>query len=351
MRDAVPRGEPWQSTHAMAVLGTGKALPGPTVPTSELIALMTDRFAFGRAREAAAMAKRMQIKTRHICRDFIDCHEAPRAGASNADLAAEAIMAALNNAGISVYDIGYLMGHTTTPGQPLPPGIAMVADRIGYHGPYLELRQACTGFANGLMIAHGILVISGQKPVVIVGSETGSLFFDPARMADDPGQIINMIQMGDGAGAIVLGPAALEGDSIDGAWFGAVGVGRAPGIQMHHGMTEFDHDFGSIFANGSVLFDVGARATAAQGIDLANVNHIIPHQVSGRIGEQAAAHLGLPRERFFVNADRIGNTGSAAIWIAIAELREHALKQGDAVVALGAEASKFMYGGFCYRHG
>jgi 3-oxoacyl-[acyl-carrier-protein] synthase III len=351
MSEAAPRGHPWQSSHAMAVLGTGMVLPGPSIPTSELIALMKDRFAFGRAREAEALAKRMQIKSRHLCRDFNDFHEAARAGTSNADLAAGAIMAALKDAGISVHDIGYMIGHTTTPGQPLPPGIAMVADRIGYHGPYLELRQACTGFANGLMIAHGLLSGSGQKPVVIVGSETGSLFFDPARMADDPGQIINMIQMGDGAGAIVLGPAAARGDSIEGAWFGAVGVGRVPGIQMHHGRTEFDHDFGSIFAHGSILFDAGARAAAAQGVDLANVTHVIPHQVSGRIGEQAAAHLGLPRDRIFVNADRIGNTGSAAIWIAIAELREQALLAGDTVVALGAEASKFMYGGFCYRHG
>ena len=51
----------------------------------------------------------------------------------------------------------------------------------------------------------------------------------------------------------------------------------------------------------------------------------------------------------FVNADHLGNTGSAAIWLALAELRR-TLAPGASVVALGAEATKYMFGGFCYLH-
>ena len=62
------------------------------------------------------------------------------------------------------------------------------------------------------------------------------------------------------------------------------------------------------------------------------------------------AHFNLSRDRVFVQADRIGNTGSAAIWIALDTLRAQAAP-GDSVVVLGAEASKHMYGGFAYCHG
>jgi 3-oxoacyl-[acyl-carrier-protein] synthase-3 len=59
--------------------------------------------------------------------------------------------------------------------------------------------------------------------------------------------------------------------------------------------------------------------------------------------------LGVEPRRIFVNAGRLGNTGSAAIWLAFAELRS-SLEPGATVLALGAEATKYMFGGFHYVH-
>ena len=141
-----------------------------------------------------------------------------------------------------------------------------------------------------------------------------------------------MVQMGDGAGAI--------------------GLGRAPGLQVHAtAPRRFDHDVAGILASGSPLFHAGRAAALHHGIALDAVDTIIPHQVSGRIGRQAAAHFGMEPDRFFVNADRVGNTGSAAIWIALAALLEAAPTAGSLALVLGAEATKFMHGGFVYEHG
>ena len=342
---------PWTSEARLSVLGTGSALPGDPVSTGALIALIGNRFSIACEREATAVAQRMTIRSRHVCRDFNDRQEPARSGDSNADLAARAIEAALADAKLKIDDIGFLIGHTTTPQQPLPANIALVADRLGYSGPHVELRQACTGFANGLMIATGLLAAADARPVVIVGSETGSLFFDPLRLAEDRGQIVNLVQMGDGAGAIVLGSATAQGAALEAAWIGSIGLGRAPGIQQHHRAFEFAHDFAEILKSGPQLFDAGAAVATELGHPPGEADWIIPHQVSGRIKGQAAAHLNVPPERIFVNADRLGNCGSAAIWIALAELRSAALAQGARVLALGAEASKFIYGGFAYVHG
>jgi len=51
----------------------------------------------------------------------------------------------------------------------------------------------------------------------------------------------------------------------------------------------------------------------------------------------------------FVNGDRLANTGSAAIWLALASCV--LARPGARVLALGAEATKFMFGGFSYVHG
>lgn len=345
---------PWLSQGQLRVLGTGAALPGDAVDTESLIALLEGRFGLSRGREARAVARRLAIRQRHICRAFDAGSEEPRAGQSNPELCAVALRGGLADAGLGAADLGYLIGHTTTPALLLPGNIALVADELGYGGPHLELRQACTGFANALMIAFGLLAMPGARPVAIVGSETGSLFFDPARVAEDSGQLVNLVQMGDAAAAIILGPGDAGKASrarISAAWFGAIGLGRSPGLQLRQGQREFDHDFSAILASGGLLFDAGRAAAELQQCPLEGADFIVPHQVNGQIGAALASHFGHSSERFFVNADRVGNTGSAAIWLALDNLRKGGLETGARVLALGAEATKYMYGGFVYDHG
>ena len=51
-----------------------------------------------------------------------------------------------------------------------------------------------------------------------------------------------------------------------------------------------------------------------------------------------------------MTALRVMPPSSAAIWLALAELRAGGLPTGARVLALGAEASKYLYGGFAYVH-
>jgi 3-oxoacyl-[acyl-carrier-protein] synthase III len=338
--------QPWLSQGQISLLGSGSALPGDAVSTETLVTLMETRFGLERGREARTIARRLAINSRHICRDFNSAHEAPRTNHSNPELAAQAVYASLADAGVKVSDLGYLIGHTTTPAQPLPANITFVADLLGYGGPHIELRQACTGFANALMIAFGLVSMPGARPVAIVGSETGSLFFDPARVAQDNGQLVNLMQMGDGAAAVVIGPAGSSKNTISAAWFGTMGLGRSPGLQLYHGAREFDHDFAAILSGGGMLFDAGSAAAEVQNCPIEEADMIIPHQVSGRIGDQVAGHFGCQRDHVFVNADTVGNTGSAAIWLALDKLLKSGLSPQTRILALGAEATKYMYGGF-----
>ena len=352
--------EPWLSEGSLALLGAGAAFPGEPVTTAALLDRLGQSLSVRQHSTAEAIAARLQIATRHVARRFATRVEAPPPGQANADLAAAAVRAALADAGVRVADLGFLIGHTATPSQPLPANIALVADRLGYAGPHLELRQACTGFASALVVAFGLLARPGAAPVAIVGSETGSAWFDPADLGDGHGALLNLVQMGDGAGAVVLG-AGGHGARLSHAWSGAIGLGRAPGLQLRRGGSDwpasgpgplvFDHDYAAIAASGASLFDAGVAAAARHGVPLDAVATIIPHQVSGRIGGQLAAHFGVLRERFFGTAASLGNTGSAAIWTALAALRATRPPSGTRALVLGAEATKFMHGGFVYTHG
>ncbi len=88
----------WHDTRKLKVLGMGTALPGRPVTTAELLKLIEDRFGVAVSRRGAALASRLNIATRHVCRDFETRHEAPRPGNSNPDLAAIALRMALEEA-------------------------------------------------------------------------------------------------------------------------------------------------------------------------------------------------------------------------------------------------------------
>lgn len=351
----------WRDSRSLKVLGMGTALPGPPVSTAELLERIESRFHIPVTRRGTAFAGRLGIETRYICRDFMASHETPRSGHANPDLAANALRSALAEAGLAINDLAYLIGHTTSPASLVPPNAAFIADRLGFTGPYMKLRQACTGFANALIIAQGLLAVPDARPIAIVGSETGSVYFDPQRAGTDATQLVNLVQMGDGAAAIILGPdKATPGAHIANNFFGQIGVGRSPGFTLatggsdmpfvEGGALEFTHDCAGVRTHGAELFDRGAAVAEELGVNLHAVDYVIPHQANGNMAKLLGAHFAIEPRHVFVNADHVGNTGSAAIWLALAELRG-ALVPGAQVLALGAEATKYMFGGFSYTHG
>jgi len=349
----------WSDVRAATVLGTGSALPGEPVTTQEILSRLDLRFGVNVRRQGRCIAERLGVNTRHISRDLASRHEGPRSGDSNAELAARAVRAALEEAGLRARDLSYLITHTATPGTLIPPNAARLADLLEFKGPFVEIRQACTGFANAIVFALGLLSAPGCRPVAIVGSETGSTYFDPLRAAEDSGQLVNALQMGDGAGACILGHPETRAPQLGTTFFGYAGAHLEPGFMLNAGgsdfpfvpgnQLEFHHEYSRIREHGGELFAAGLSAARGAGVDLDAVDHFIPHQANGQMAELLSGQLGLEAKRIFVNAGRVGNTGSAAIWLALHELRARLLP-GERVCVLGAEATKYMFGGFLYIH-
>src|SRR5260370_16581526 len=105
-----------------------------------------------------------------------------------------------------------------------------------------------------------------------------------------------------------------------------MGRGRAPGLTVADGgsdtprcsvgFPEFRHDFAAIHRSGLEL--LLHCAAAAEHTGCGPADYILPHQANGRMDAILAGPLGVASERIVVTADRLGNTGSAAIWLALA---------------------------------
>ncbi len=349
-------------TH-LGVLGTGSALPGAAISTRELIDRVSPYLPPGAASLAMRLGKRLGITSRFLARALEAPVESPRPADTAPKLAARAVDAALAAAALDANNLRLLIGHTTTPHTLLPANVAWVADELGYTGAHTELRQACTGFAAATVFSAS-LIAHGVGPIAIVGSETGSVMFDPRRTASDATQLVNLVQMGDGAGAIVLGPLGNSTASrIELVFYGSLGCGRTPGLALNEGgsgapritdgsVPHFTHDYAAIREHGFELLKMGLATAARAGVDLDAINWWLPHQVNGRLPELCARLLGLPAERVVCESAVLGNLGSAAIWVALDRLRRSGrLKRGDRVLVLGAEATKYLYGGLLYVHG
>lgn len=346
----------------LAVLGTGSALPGMPVGNAELAQLVRRVGASDSAAKfIETLADQMGIGTRHLCRDFREAREVPRPHDTNPGLAARAVTAALVEANLEVTSVDYIISHTTTPHTLLPPNISWAADQLDYSGPYMELRQACTGFANALTIASGLLMSGIAKTVAIVGSETGSVFVDITRLDKDRSQRVNVAQMGDGAGAIILTMARDRTlPYLDYIYFGNAGSNKESAFSLTAGGSSqpFPDEDGGVFSfknrydlsrqHGLALFERGYEVLRlADG--LLSSARIIPHQANGRMAELLAPLLEVPAQRFYNSACHVGNTGSAAIWIALDVMRkEKVVSERTNTAVLGAEATKFLFGGFLY---
>jgi len=350
-------------TSPVAVLGSGSALPAHRFRNEELLDRVSGFLPGRLRRRATGMAGKLGIEARFFSRPFFSAREAPVASASAPYLGASAVQNALESSGLRIEELELLIGHTTTPHTLLPSNAAWIAERLAFGGPHVELRQACTGFAAAAVCAAA-LIDSGVKSVAVAGTEVGSVMLDLERLAADPEQLVNLMQMGDGAAAVILGPMDQPGwqSRLEALFYGSLPGAHPPAISLPRGgsgapsveasgITHFRHDYSAIRDRGARLLIAGLAAAESLGVERSRIDWYLPQQVNGRMAEFCARTLGVPGDRVIAGADSVGNVGSAAMWLALDRLRRSGrLRPGHRVLVLGAEASKFMFGGFLYIH-
>ncbi|UPW19518.1 3-oxoacyl-ACP synthase [Agarivorans sp. TSD2052] len=342
--------------HSLNLLAANWCVPNQAVSNQQLLAQLSDRCGWRMARKAHIFAKRLGVEQRYFSRNFAQ----PRSQASpnGVSMAKQVIEQCLSEAGLEPNQLSYLLTHTCTPHTQVPPNAAWLADQLAYHGAYLELRQACTGFANCLQMASA-LCAADQQPVAIVGSETGSVYFDLAPHFVDQQQLVNFVQMGDGCGGVIVAPAKQARGLIKDIYLGQIGHQKEPGFYLDAGadtvgeaqMARFHHNSNAVRETGSQLFELGLKAVLERGYQLRDFRYILPHQANGHIDKLLSKALAYPQQQIINDAKHFGNLGSAAIWLSFARLLQtKPLEPGDQVLVLGAEATKYLYGGFVYQH-
>jgi 3-oxoacyl-[acyl-carrier-protein] synthase III len=123
-------------------------------------------------------------------------------GVATSDLAYEATMPALRQAGITANQLGFIVVGTTTPDTIFPSTACMLQHRIGATRAWgFDLGAACSGFTYALTTATQMVATGAHDHALAVGADVMSSIIDYTDRT-------TCVLFGDGAGAVVVSAAS-----------------------------------------------------------------------------------------------------------------------------------------------
>lgn len=293
------------------------------------------------------IVSRTGIRERHIAAD----------DEVTSDLAYQASVRALDDAGFAAEDLDAIFVATFTPDLRMPNTACFLQEKLGAtHAACFALEAACTGFLYSLEAAAGMMRSASYKKILVVGAEKLTTVMD---FSDRN----TCVLFGDGAGAVVLEQVPSEDECFLASTVGADGTSArllqvpAGGSVLPTTKKTLDDGLQFIRMEGREVFKkaVNAMADAANkvladaGVTNDDVTWLVPHQANTRIIQGVGKKLSIPEERVFINLDKYGNTSAASIPLALDEMyRDGKMKKGD-LILLVAFGGGLTFGSALFR--
>ncbi|MRX42514.1 beta-ketoacyl-ACP synthase III [Agromyces kandeliae] len=250
-----------------------------------------------------------------------------RAGADvlAVDLATDAAREAIERSGVPADRIDLVIVATISNVQQTPSIAAVVADRVGANpAAAYDMNAACAGYAYAVAQADALIRAGAAHYALVIGAEKLSDVVDPTD------RTISFL-LGDGAGAVVVGPS--DEAAIAPTVWGSDGS-KAGAVGMNHTLVEFRDgasEWPTLRQEGQTVFrwavwdmaKVAKQALDAAGVTADDLAAFIPHQANMRIIDEFAKQLKLP-DSVVIGRDiaTTGNTSAASIPLAMHRLLE-----------------------------
>lgn len=239
------------------------------------------------------------------------------------ELALDAATAALERSGRTAEEIGAVVFCSCTSTRMMPSMATWLSGQLGMYQTHcsVDLVAACAGLPYGLAEATRLLQ-EVDRPVLLVCGEKFSDKIGTVR----PSRMI----FGDGAAAMVIAPAA-EGEDSDIDLLQTYASGPVSQVNsIIWPNPAFDNN---ITVYGPEVKALAGRylsqmITELEGLEDPNgkaetawdtVELVVPHQANKTMVIGLAAKAGLAEDRLYFDIEKVGNTSSASIPIAIAD--------------------------------
>lgn len=255
------------------------------------------------------------------------------------DLATEASKEAIEKSGVDPALIDVVIVATISNAQQTPSLAAVLADRVGANpAAAYDMNAACAGYAYAVAQADALIRTGAAHYALVVGAEKLSDVVDPTD------RTISFL-LGDGAGAVVIGPSDYPG--IARTVWGSDGS-KADAVGMDGTLTQFrdgEKPWPTLRQEGQTVFrwavwemaKVAKQALDEAGVSPDQLAAFIPHQANMRIVDEFAKQLKLPHTVAIArDIETTGNTSAASIPLATHRLlQEHPELSGGLALQIG----------------
>jgi len=316
------------------MIGTGSALPRRALGNAELAKQVDTSDEW--------IVERTGIRNRYIAGP----------DETTSSLATAASRAAIKAAGIEAESIDLIVLATATPDQTFPASATIVQHELGCNrGIAFDVAAVCSGFLYALGVADAMLRAGSANRALVIGSETFSRILDWEDRS-------TCVLFGDGAGAIVLDAREETGESprgilasklhADGEYNQLLYVDGGPSTTQTVGKVRMKGP--EVFRHAVVnLSEVLGEVLDEVGLQIDDIDWLVPHQANARILEATARKLKMPREKIIMTVDQHANTSAASVPLALdAAVCDGRIKQGD-LVMLEAMGGGFTWGASLLR--
>ena len=282
------------------------------------------------------------IRTRSgiIERRFAEPHETVQL------MSVEASRTAIERAGIAAAQIDCVIVATVSHLMQTPAVAPLISEELGATpAAAFDISAACAGFCHGVGMGSDMVRCGTAKYVLVIGVERLSDITDPT----DRG---TSFIFADGAGAVVVGPADVEGIGpmvwgADGSKFDLIRQNETwiDVLNMEHAeMPTLRMDGNPVFRWASYeMAKIAGEALDRAGMTVDDLDVFVPHQANMRIIDAMARALKLPDDVVIArDISHQGNTSAASIPLAANALLESGeAKSGDTAlfIAFGAGLS------------
>ena len=361
---------------------TGKYLPNDPISNDE----MEDYL--GLINEVASKARRIILRNNKIVSRYYALDKNGNSTHSNAELTFYAIQA-LFDEGFTAQNMELLSCGTSTPDNFLPSHAAMVHGLL--KNKSVELNSStgvCCAGMNSLKFGYLSIKAGNTKNAVCTGSERVSTWTTAEKYEHEVINLKNLEEqpiiafkkdflrwmLSDGAGAFLLENKPRDTISLKMEWMEAYSYAfeleacmYAGGDKLENGEIKPWSDYHpdqwlkeSIFAikQDVKLLDEFILVKGAESMSTAlkknnvtseQIDYFLPHVSSHYFVDglrEALENKGihLPKEKWFMNLKRVGNVGSASIYLALDELMTSGkLKKGDKILLSVPESGRFSF--------
>jgi 3-oxoacyl-[acyl-carrier-protein] synthase-3 len=255
------------------------------------------------------------------------------------DMAVEAAKKALEDAGLTVADIDFIICSNVVNEYVTPALSCIIQGKLGAKCPTVDINAACAGFIYAMDMADDKLRSKKAKNILIVCAE------EPSRMVSWQNRS-TCVLFGDGAGAAVV----TEGDELKAIRLTTESMTDVLYYQRKLEPTPYidkEENFEPLVMRGREVFKHAVSNSNKDikilldetGLKTDDIKYFVLHQANRRIIDAIRNFLGVEEERVPHNVERYGNISSAALPALLDELnRAGKLHKGDKLVfsAFGA---------------